>query len=37
LVARHPHSAHWYNGAAEELPMARTVVAGSDTGAVPGS
>jgi hypothetical protein len=31
LVDRHPQSAHWYSDAAEELPMARTVVAGSDT------
>jgi hypothetical protein len=31
LLDRQPQSAHWYSGAAEELPMRRTLAAGSDT------
>src|SRR5262249_7315083 len=31
FVARHPHSAHRYSCAAEELPMPGTVMAGADT------
>jgi hypothetical protein len=32
LVVRHPHSAHWNAGPAEDFAMARTLPAGTDSG-----